>query len=106
MFSVEEIICQLLLRHSCVIIPSFGGFVAQSVSASIDKENGIIQPPSKHLLFNKNLINNDGLLTAEYATFNKINYTDSLSKIETILYPLLFLHSLSSYYQIIFPNPN
>jgi hypothetical protein len=82
MFSVEEIICQLLLRHSCVIIPSFGGFVAQSVSASIDKENSIIQPPSKHLLFNKNLINNDGLLTAEYATFNKINYTDSLSKID------------------------
>ena len=82
MFSVEEIICQLLLRHSCVIIPSFGGFVAQSISASIDKENGVIHPPSKHLLFNKNLINNDGLLTAEYATFNKINYTDSLSKID------------------------
>lgn len=82
MFSVEEIICQLLLRHSCVIIPSFGGFVAQSVSASIDKENGIIHPPSKHLLFNKNLINNDGLLTAEYATFNRINYNDSLSTIE------------------------
>ena len=40
MYSVEEIICQLLLRHSCVIIPSFCGFVAQSVSASIDKENG------------------------------------------------------------------
>ncbi len=82
MFSVEEIICQLLLRHSCVIIPSFGGFVAQSVSATIDKENGIIYPPSKHLLFNKNLINNDGLLTAEYASFNRINYTDSLTKID------------------------
>ena len=82
MYSVEEIICQLLLRHSCVIIPSFGGFVAQSVSASIDKENGIIHPPSKHLLFNKNLINNDGLLTAEYATFNHINYNESLSKID------------------------
>ena len=81
MYSVEEIICQLLLRHSCVIIPSFGGFVAQSVSASIDKENGIIHPPSKHLLFNKNLINNDGLLTVEYATFNHINYNESLSKI-------------------------
>jgi hypothetical protein len=82
MYSVEEIICQLLLRHSCVIIPSFGGFVAQSVSASIDKENGIIHPPSKHLLFNKNLINNDGLLTAEFATSNHINYNDSLSQID------------------------
>jgi hypothetical protein len=82
MYSVEEIICQLLLRHSCVIIPSFGGFVAQSVSASIDKENGIIHPPSKHLLFNKNLINNDGLLTAEFATINHLNYNDSFSQID------------------------
>jgi hypothetical protein len=82
MYSVEEIICQLLLRHSCVVIPSFGGFVAQSVAASIDKENGIIHPPSKHLLFNKNLINNDGLLTAEFATFNRINYNDSLTQID------------------------
>jgi hypothetical protein len=82
MYSVEEIICQLLLRHSCVVIPSFGGFVAQSVAASIDKENGIIHPPSKHLLFNKNLINNDGLLTAEFATFNHINYNDSLTQID------------------------
>jgi len=82
MYSVEEIICQLLLRHSCVIIPSFGGFVTQSVSASIDKENGIIHPPSKHLLFNKNLVNNDGLLTAEFATINHLNYNDSFSQID------------------------
>jgi len=82
MYSVEEIICQLLLRHTCVIIPSFGGFVAQTLSATIDREKGIINPPSKHVLFNKNLINNDGLLTSEYATFNRINYTDSLFQID------------------------
>jgi hypothetical protein len=81
MFSVEEIICQLLLRHSCVVIPSFGGFVAQAIPASIDLEKGTIIPPSKHLLFNKNLISNDGLLTAEYATLNKITFDDSLTKI-------------------------
>lgn len=90
MYSIEEIICQLLQRHSCVIIPSFGGFVAQSVSATIDKENGIFHPPSKYLLFNKNLINNDGLLTAEYATLNRINYNDSLLKID------LFSNNLKS----------
>lgn len=81
MFSVEEIVCQLLLRHSCVVIPSFGGFVAQAIPASIDLEKGTIIPPSKHLLFNKNLISNDGLLTAEYATLNKITFDDSLTKI-------------------------
>jgi hypothetical protein len=81
MFSIEEIICQLLLRHSCVIIPSFGGFVAQAIPASIDLNKGTIIPPSKHLLFNKNLINNDGLLTAEFASLNKLSFDDSFSKV-------------------------
>jgi cell division septation protein DedD len=81
MFSIEEIICQLLLRHSCVIIPSFGGFVAQAIPASIDLSKGTIIPPSKHLLFNKNLINNDGLLTAEFASVNKLSFDDSFLKI-------------------------
>jgi len=83
MFSVEEVISQLILRHSCVIIPSFGGFVAQVIPASIDKENGLILPPSKHLLFNKNLINNDGLLTAAFASSNKISFNDSVNKIDS-----------------------
>lgn len=68
MSNVEGIIGQLLLRHNCVIIPSFGGFVAKQVSAKIDFEKGTMYPPSKSLLFNRQLINNDGLLINEYAS--------------------------------------
>lgn len=68
MSNVEGIIGQLLLRHNCVIIPSFGGFVAKKVSAKIDFEKGTMFPPSKSLLFNRQLVNNDGLLINEYAT--------------------------------------
>ena len=39
MVSVEELIGELLLRHNCVIIPSFGGFVAKQTGASIDYRN-------------------------------------------------------------------
>ena len=77
MVSVEELIGELLLRHNCVIIPSFGGFVAKQTGASIDYRNGVMSPPKKSLLFNRQLINNDGLLIAELAVSNGIDYNVS-----------------------------
>ena len=62
MISIEQLIGDLLIQHNCVIVPSFGGFVAQKISAKIDFKSGKILPPSKSLLFNRQLINNDGLL--------------------------------------------
>ncbi len=74
MSTIEQLISDLLLRHSCVIVPSFGGFVAKQASAVIDYSNGVIQPPKKSLLFNRQLINNDGLLISELANQNKISF--------------------------------
>lgn len=75
MLTVEELIGNLLLRHNCVIVPSFGGFVAKQSSATIDYKNGIMLPPRKSVLFNRQLINNDGLLVSEFASVNKVYYT-------------------------------
>lgn len=86
MISVEHLIGELLLRHNCVIIPSFGGFVAKQTSASIDYKNGVMTPPRKSLLFNRQLINNDGLLIAELAVANSIIYkqaSDTVSELVT-----------------------
>lgn len=77
MTTVEQLIGNLLLRHNCVIIPSFGGFVAKPVSARIDYEKGTMLPPGKSILFNRQLINNDGLLIHEYAQSNKISYDEA-----------------------------
>ena len=74
MTTVDQLIGDLLLRHNCVIIPSFGGFVAKPVSARIDYKNGSMLPPSKSLLFNRQLINNDGLLTNELAQSNTLSF--------------------------------
>lgn len=74
---IEELIGDLLLRHNCVVIPTFGGFVAGQTSASFDSTRGIVLPPRKSLLFNKQLINNDGLLIAAYAQVTKLSYDDS-----------------------------
>lgn len=74
---MENIIADLLLRHNCVIIPSFGGFVAKPVSARVDFHKGTIQPPSKSILFNSQLINNDGLLISEYAQRRACAYSEA-----------------------------
>ena len=59
---IAHYISNLLYLHDCVIIPGFGGFVGNKKSAYIHPVSGIIYPPSKALLFNKNLSENDGLL--------------------------------------------
>ena len=83
MVTVEELIGNLLLRHNCVIIPSFGGFVAKKVSAKIDFSSGKMFPPRKSLLFNKQLINNDGLLINELSQANRISYQTASNEIQS-----------------------
>jgi hypothetical protein len=85
MLTVEGIIGDLLLQHNCVIVPSFGGFVAQRVGAQLDAVNGTMTPPRKAILFNRQLINNDGLLISSYAHQNKVEYNAAQAAVnETI----------------------
>ena len=85
MVSVEQLIGNLLLRHNCVIIPSFGGFVAKRVSARIDFEKGTMQPPSKSILFNRQLLNNDGLLINEFSRENEVSYDEATEELARAL---------------------
>ncbi|MCH2224273.1 MAG: SPOR domain-containing protein [Crocinitomicaceae bacterium] len=77
MTSIEQLIGDLLLRHNCVVVPTFGGFVAKQVSAKVDYDKGIINPPKKSLLFNAQLINNDGLLINELSQANGITFDEA-----------------------------
>jgi len=85
MLTVEQLIGDLLLQHNCVIVPSFGGFVAQRTSAKIDPAKGVIIPPKKSVLFNKQLINNDGLLIAALSQANSIPYAAAAEEVQTHL---------------------
>lgn len=79
---IEKLIGDLLLRHNCVVVPSFGGFVAKQMSAVIDYKTGIMHPPKKSLLFNKQLINNDGLLASALAKETGKSYDESATEIQ------------------------
>lgn len=74
MKSINELIGDLLLQNNCVIVPTFGGFVAKRVPATVDFNSGLMMPPSKSLLFNKQLVNNDGLLIHELAKNRAISF--------------------------------
>ncbi|MNJ88883.1 hypothetical protein D3C87_64410 [compost metagenome] len=82
MLTVEQLIGDLLLQHNCVIVPSFGGFVAQRTSAKIDSVKGVMIPPKKSVLFNKQLINNDGLLIAALSQANSIPYAEAAEEVQ------------------------
>lgn len=70
---LEQLISHLLLRHNCVVVPGFGGFVASRQAAKIDPR-GNMHPPYKAVLFNKQLINNDGLLIHAFANLNNLPF--------------------------------
>ena len=57
----------LLHKHSCVILPGFGGFVTNYKSATIDPHTDFFSPPSLNIAFNQALTHNDGLLMQEIA---------------------------------------
>lgn len=79
---ITDLIAELLFRHDCVIVPNFGGFVARNYSSNFSKGNNLLYPPSKQILFNKNLIHNDGLLISALAQKKDITLFDAGNQIE------------------------
>ena len=75
-------IFQLICENDCVIVPEFGGFVAQYSSAKLDASTGFFAPPFRQILFNKNLINNDGLLANSVAQTENISFTKATELIK------------------------
>jgi nucleoid DNA-binding protein len=74
---VTAFIRELLFGHDCVIVPGFGGFIANYTPARIDKNTDTFYPPVKKISFNRNLNNNDGLLVGKISGSLKINYGDA-----------------------------
>ena len=65
---VRVTISRLLEEHDCVILPGYGGFIGNYAPARIDPVSHSFVPPSKKILFNINLKQNDGLLCNRLVT--------------------------------------
>jgi len=72
----------LLLEYDTVIIPGLGAFISEYIPAEPDNKTGEIAPPSKKILFEPKIKNNDGLLMGKIAQSEQISDIKALDKIE------------------------
>ncbi len=74
--NLDKYIRELLLQHDCVILPGLGGFVANYKPAEFDGSQKTVLPPSRQILFNPNLVHNDGLLFAHISKETDYGYKE------------------------------
>lgn len=75
----------LLMKHDCVIVPGFGGFVCNREPSRIDQVSHVITPPARKVVFNQNLKTNDGLLIGYIAVKEQILYSEALIKLNAVV---------------------
>jgi cell division protein FtsN len=118
--TLTNYINDLLYRYDCVIVPDFGGFVTNAISAKVNHFSHTFYPPTKQVTFNALLKNNDGLLANYIASSENISFeqaTNSIAEIvknwqtqlqtESVVIGKIGSLSLNNEQQIIFePNTN
>lgn len=95
---INKHISFLLCEHNCVVIPDFGGFIANYESARIDSRSHFIYAPKKSILFNKSLQNNDGLLINEIASCEGLTFKQAKKELDK--YVLDLKESLKLYKKV------
>lgn len=74
-WELAEHIHELIRQEEIVVIPHFGAFVSDQESAKIDQL--VIRPPQKKIIFNKNVIKDDGVLNKWISQVLKQEYLQS-----------------------------
>ncbi|WP_255492350.1 SPOR domain-containing protein [Myroides sp. NP-2] len=82
---MTQYISALLYRYPCVIVPGFGAFITEIQSSFYDAEKQQFFPPQKRISFNRNIVNNDGLLANHLATQEGISYEEAVVRIENMV---------------------
>ena len=73
----------LLLEHDCVIVPSFGAFIASEHQARVSEAgDSTMLPPYRIVRFNQEVTGNDGLLASSYMHVYDANYPDACRQME------------------------
>lgn len=82
---LEGYLTDLLYAHDCVIVPGFGGLVANYRGARLNKTTHVIYPPSKHVGFNRHLTQNDGLLANHIAMITGATYIEATKELDRMV---------------------
>ena len=88
--NLDRSIKELLLQHDCVILPGLGGFIANYKPATFDVAQRTALPPSRQILFNPNLVHNDGLLYAYISRETHYGYKEVQAMAEVYFKTILY----------------
>lgn len=64
------------------MVPGFGAFITETISARLNEKSGAFTPPKKTILFNSLLQQNDGLLANHIALEENISFKQALDLIQ------------------------
>jgi hypothetical protein len=79
--NVAHYVSELLFQHDCVVVPGFGGFVSTYAPARVHPAQHTFTPPSKQIIFNKHLQQNDGLLAQTIASAVPCSFDEAMAGI-------------------------
>lgn len=96
---IAQYIKELLYRYECVVIPGFGAFLAQRKPAEIHQSTHAFYPPKKSLSFNRQLIENDGLLTNYVSKAENVSYEKASERVNHFTVELL--ESLKQHHEVV-----
>lgn len=82
---LSNYISDLLYRYECVIVPNFGGFVSNTISSKVNHFTHTFYPPTKQLSFNRQLVNNDGLLANYISAVENCSFETANEKISALV---------------------
>src|ERR1041385_4024506 len=83
--NIAHYISELLFHHDCVVVPGFGAFVSTYASAKIHPAQHTFTPPSKQIVFNKHILQNDGLLANAVATAASCSFDEAMKGISVFV---------------------
>lgn len=79
--TIDVHISDLLYHQECVVIPTFGAFLAQHFSAEVNPSTHMMRPAGKRVSFNARVNQNDGLLANHISQSESISYNEALESI-------------------------
>lgn len=80
--NIEKRILHLLYFKDCVIIPGLGGFVSKYIPAKLKEESQSFLPPSKEIVFNRELVQDDSVLTSYIAQCDNTTLSYASGRVE------------------------
>ncbi len=88
--NLSAFLVELLKTNDCVIIPDFGGFIANYLPAASNSAGDQFYPPSKELVFNEKLRKNDGLLVHFVCEKEGVGYLEARKMVSEFVAETLF----------------